>query len=143
MSTSPTNSTVQSQTWRYEPDQVPKKKHAWNQDFPGFDKQGEYLVGKCPSGFDLALAEARLNDGIPEWGESEHPKKIWIVHEGVLYRATPTVPGRSYHAFPELADKFEDLPGSLKKSIWERANQLNCAEKLKQWFKKAKRPSTQ
>jgi len=50
-------------------------------------------------------AEKLLNDGIPVHNPRNDigcPNEIFNVHEGVIYRAVPTLPGKSYHAFPEI-----------------------------------------
>src|SRR5438128_928968 len=91
--------------WKYEPDEIPKKKHHWDLDSPGFVVVGGMEVGKCPSGLSLHKAEEILATGIeffPVGHRHSWPKRIDVVHEGAVYRAVPTNPGVSYHGFPEL-----------------------------------------
>lgn len=95
--------------WSHEPDERPKRGHHWDRSEARFHElpAGE-VVGKCPSTLSLADAQLLLDEAV-RWQESRcpgpHPSRLYSVHEGVLYRATPTVPGRSYHGFPEHPDR--------------------------------------
>jgi hypothetical protein len=87
----------------------------------------------------MEKADELLNDGIVLQGprdSSGHPRRIYVVFDGVLYRAVPTVPGRSYHGFPELPEEFERLDEELKERIRQRARELGCLEDLKKWLRK-------
>jgi hypothetical protein len=115
--------------WRYEPDEVPKRKHHWNRPEAGFAPgRGEPLVAKCPNTMSIEVAEALLEEAFPwspdRWPGS-YPKRLYAVHEGVVYRATPTNRGVSYHGFPEHPTKFP--PGrsgrDLKKKLLARARE--------------------
>lgn len=90
--------------WQYETDQEPKRKHHWTNDYAGWVEIKGLIVSKCPSGMSHQEAEEMLNMGIPwnpkGWIE-EYPQRIYAVRGGVIYRATPTNPGKSYHGFPE------------------------------------------
>jgi hypothetical protein len=95
--------------WLYEPDEVPKRKHHWKEPRAGFVMVGNVLIGKCPSTMTLESAEELLNSGVewsPKGWQREYPQRIYAVSDGVLYRATPTNPGRSYHGFPEHYSRF-------------------------------------
>ena len=134
--------------WEYQSDENPKRKHHWAEDHPGFVKvpdrrgRGSVRVGKCPCAFmpsedTQELLERLLNSGIC-WSPSnwihDHPKRIYIVYNAWLYRATPTIPGRSYHAFPE---DFEDrtVPPALHRGIRDEAQRQGCAEEIERWLK--------
>jgi hypothetical protein len=52
----------------------------------------------------------------------------------VLYRAVRTVPGRSYHAFPEHAKGFIQLTREQQKRFWEWARGLHIEEQVKAWL---------
>lgn len=99
-------------------------------------------VGKCPR--QLTPSEATgelllrlLNSGIP-WSPSiwayAHPKRIYIVHAGWLIRATPTVPGRSYRAFPE-DDRQRQVPPSTHQRIRDEARRQGCEEEIERWLR--------
>jgi len=133
--------------WEYQSDENPKRKHHWEKDHPGFvevprrKSRGSVRVGKCPSKLapseeNRELLNRLLNSGIP-WFPSnwvhEHPKRIYIVHNGWLYRATPTVAGRSYHAFPEDYQQRR-VPPKIHTSIREEAERLGCAREIERWL---------
>ena len=123
--------------WEYEPDEKPKRKHGWNRDEAGFIEVHGVPVGKCPQGMNLSDAKELLNDGIPfpaNTGPGHPPRRIYVVQEGVLYRAVPTVPGRSYHGFPELPTEFSRMPRQFQALIMERARELECEEELIKWL---------
>jgi len=90
--------------FEYESEERPKRKHHWNRPVPSFIREGNRWIGKCPNSIDRAVARASLRDGEPfsppDW-RKPWPKRIYAVIDGVPYRATPTVPGRSYHGYPE------------------------------------------
>jgi len=123
--------------WRYEPEQNPKRKHAWNRNVAGFAEFRGLRVGKCPNDVSLEEAEALLNFGIP-WSppgwENAWPNRIYIVRRGVVYRAVPTVPGVSYHAFPDTGRALRELPNVVQTQIIERAIQLNCEHEVQKWM---------
>jgi len=125
--------------WAYEPDETPKRKHAWHQAHAGFVKVRGVLVGKCPSGLPLVQAEALLNTGIPfpmeRWGQA-WPDRIYVVHEGVVYRAHATNPGRSYHAFPELGRELRRLPRDFQNRLIELARSLGCEREVRRWIRR-------
>lgn len=123
--------------YRYQPDEDPKKKHAWGNDHAGFVEVHGVHIGKCPKGVSLAQAEALLNGGIPfspRGHKQTYPKHIYIVHDRVVYRGTPTVPGISYHAFPEMPSKLRELPGRVRDAIMERARSLGCEDQIRRWM---------
>jgi hypothetical protein len=81
--------------WLYEPDEDPKRKHHWTQDEAGFVTVGAIFVGKCPSSMSIQLAQTLLNTGIewsPKMWAEPYPQRMYCVCDGVLYRATPTIP---------------------------------------------------
>jgi hypothetical protein len=123
--------------WLYEPDEDPKRKHHWNQNDAGFVMVGAVFVGKCPSGMSMQLAQTLLNTGIEwspkKWSES-YPQRIYCVWGGVLYRATPTIPGRSYHGFPEYPSRFPPGNRGLRNQILELARERDCEQELCAWM---------
>ena len=124
--------------WKYEPDEDPKKKHKWSKPVPGFVKVNGVTIGKCPSKMTNEEAEELLNQGIP-WDPprapiASWPQTIYIVHDGCVYRAKPTNPGISYHAFPELPEKLRELPRTLRHKIEQKAEELGCGDKVRRWI---------
>lgn len=122
--------------WRYETEH-PKRKHGWDRAEAGFEVIQDVPVGKCPNGFSGALAESLLNSGVPFHNSRsgrDWPDRIYVVHEGVLYRATPTNPGRSYHGFPELPSEFNRLPSDVREAIWGVARESGQHDRLRQWL---------
>lgn len=107
-------------SWVYEPDEKPKRKHFWDKPLPGFILIQGNLVGKCPDTLSLEDAQRLLNEGIPYspkgWRQA-YPKRIYVVHENCVYRATPTNPGVSYHGFPEKPSELRKLPRGLSRKL--------------------------
>lgn len=123
--------------WRYEPDENPKKKHAWGKLEAGFVRHGERLVGKCPSDLSNEDAERLLNEGIPEIAARprvDYPARIWAIHDGVLYKARPTNRGKSYHGCPASPDEFERLDDDMRDAILQRARELGQERELRKWL---------
>jgi hypothetical protein len=123
--------------WLYEPDEVPKRKHHWKEPRAGFVMVGNVLIGKCPSTMTLESAEELLNSGVewsPKGWQREYPQRIYAVSDGVLYRATPTNPGRSYHGFPEHYSRFPEGNRSLRDQIVGLARERNCESELRRWM---------
>jgi hypothetical protein len=117
-----------------------KHKRGWNQPQAGFVIENGEEVGKCPANLPLEIAETLLNDehrieySPPRWPNS-YPDRIYNIHEGQLYRATPTVPGRSYHGFPENPAKALRLPREVKLRILALACTRNCEDKVSRCLK--------
>ena len=122
--------------WRYEPDENPKRKHAWSRAHAGFVVVQGVEVGKCPNNISIAEAGRLLNTGIPVHAPrsaTPYPTRIYVIHDGVVYRATPTNPGVSYHAFPEKADEFRRLPRGVQGAILSEADRLGHGEAVRRW----------
>ncbi len=125
--------------WAYEPDEVPKKKHHWDNDQAGFLKIGPNEVGKCPAGMTMEQAQALLDDAVPffppRW-KRVYPQRLYAVKDGVVYRATPTNPGISYHGFPEHPAKFPAgrNGAEVKQKLLERARQQGCEKEVRRWM---------
>jgi hypothetical protein len=115
--------------WTYEENPDRKHKRRWENPEPGFVEEAGEIVGKCPTTIGVEVAEELLNAGIEyspaRWPHS-YPQRIYNIHESRLYRATPTVPGRSYHGFPEHPKRANGLPRELKARILELAREKHC-----------------
>jgi hypothetical protein len=115
--------------WVYEENPDRKHKRNWDQPMPGFVEEKGEIVGKCPTTITIGKAQELLNSGIPysppRWPHS-YPERIYNIHQGQLYRATRTVPGKSYHGFPEHPTRAQELPKELKKRILDLAHTIDC-----------------
>jgi hypothetical protein len=122
--------------WLYEPDETPKKKHHWAKDHAGFVEVGNVLVGKCPSEMTISEAQDLLNAGAgwtPRNWDEDYPKRIYTVKDGVVYRATPTRPGYSYHGFPEIRRQLP-TDRSLHEAILALAREDGSEEEVRAWL---------
>lgn len=123
--------------WKYESDQRPKRKHHWSRNEAGFVVVDGHRVGKCPQKLSSARAEELVNKGFQyfpfRWTKA-YPSRIYVVDDGVLYRAVPTNPGVSYHGFPEDPAAFQELPAETRKQILEHARDLGQLEEVRKWL---------
>lgn len=127
-------------SYAYEPDETPKRKHHWDKDEAGFDEDGAGFVGKCPTSITIPVAQELLDGAIPWFparGDKAYPQRLYAIRKGVLYRATPTNPGRSYHGFPEHYSRFVKGTGSreLREQLLTRARTEGCEQELREWMK--------
>jgi hypothetical protein len=97
------------------------------------------VVAKCPSTFRLEHATRLLNS--PNRLElkdprstAPHPDRIYVFSRGVLYRAVPTVAGRSYHGFPEHAKGVQELPFTQQQRLWAWARNQQIEQQVTQWL---------
>ena len=126
-------------TWRYESDENPKRKHHWSEDHAGFAEIGPNRVGKCPATMNPSDAQALLDGAIPyfppRWSRP-YPQRLYAVSEGVVYRASPTNPGTSYHGFPEHPSAFPRAGSArdVKRQLLERARQQGCEREVRRWM---------
>lgn len=111
-------------------------KHCWNQPVAGFQRSGNAFIGKCPSTLPKSVAEALLQSGIPIHHHGDgFPAKIYNVHEGVIYEAAPTEPGRSYHGYP-----WRNLPGrnripkAILRELERRAERSGHHRQFRDWM---------
>ncbi|MEE3624505.1 hypothetical protein UCD39_10965 [Nitrospirillum sp. BR 11752] len=108
--------------------------------FYGNDNHPE---GMCPSTIKLDTAAEILRDGIPYspqgWSKS-HPKWVFNIYEGAVYKAVETVPGASYHGFPcpgpRTHPRKPDMPKLIKDKLFERARERDCLADIEAWFGK-------
>lgn len=115
-----------------------KRKHHWTEAFAGFVDAGGERVGKCPVGISAEQAEELLNTQAVEYhnprAPGPAPDRLYVIHEGVVYRAVPTVAGVSFHAFPDLPERLRVLPKPLRRRIIELAERLGCREEVERWI---------
>ncbi len=127
--------------WVYDAGEKPKKRHHWDKPFSGFIEIDGLRVSKCPGDMTTSEAQRLLDEAIPYSKPSwryDHPNRLYTVaSDGTVYRAKPTVPGKSYHGFPE--DPAMLPPDRrLRKSIMERAVRLGCETQVSRWLRKGK-----
>jgi hypothetical protein len=125
---------VQTKRWVYD-GVTNRSKHRWSNPKPGFVQLpcGTW-VGKCPSNVTQAEAEGLLNEGVEEWtgvGDSPHPDMIFAIRDGYVFRAYPTQPGVSYHAFPDCPRELRKLPKSIRAKIVALAETKGCGDRVR------------
>lgn len=110
-----------------------RRKHCWKRPYADFIPEQGHLVGKCPSTITDAVAQAILDQAVPEpdpflvpGREVESwPKRLYCVHKGVIYEGVPTEPGKSYHGYPW---RGREGRGPLPTPVIERLRVLAQAE---------------
>lgn len=119
-----------------------RMKHRWGKNEAGFDEFHGEIVGKCPSGLskDAEKVNDLLNNAIPNGERKQgYPGELYNIHNGVIYVAKPTNPGKSYHGYPWRNFKGNNpLPSSIQKALKSRAEDSPCPEiirKFNQWLK--------
>lgn len=132
--------------YRYEPKRDASGrpiKHKWAEPRADFRYGPDgHPEGMCPSTLSVDLAENLLNEGFPYspqgWTKA-HPKYIYNVHEGVVFKAVETNPGRSYHGFPCPGPKTHprkpDMTEKTKRALLELADQKGCRQEVETWFR--------
>lgn len=125
--------------WAYQPDENPKRRHAWGNPYPGVVEVDGEPIGKCPNDVSAELAQQLLNEGLP-WHRPRGPAGGWpdaiyIVYKGAVYRAKPTNAGASYHAYPETGARLRELGRVFVARILDRARELGCEEEVRRWIR--------
>ncbi|MBF0182507.1 MAG: hypothetical protein HQM03_21020 [Magnetococcales bacterium] len=121
--------------WKYDPGEW-RKKHKWNKDEAGFHWEGQEEIGKCPTSItrDSELAEELLNKGIG-YPDAESPEAIYNIHQGVVYRAEVTLPGVSFHGFPEKEQKRRRVPTAVLLQLAHKAQNDGTFHLFKDWMR--------
>lgn len=117
-------------------------KHCWKHDHADFIETKGHLVGKCPKSLTNELAEQLLQFAIPEpdpfslpnWTNSPCPSRYYAVHDGVIYEAAVTEPGKSYHGYPWTARKRGRLPDEVLWELRVQAAAKGCLEAMEDWL---------
>ena len=119
--------------WKYDPGDK-RFKHKWNKDVADFVTPDGMPVGKCPKSVGIDLATHLLNSGI-EWHNPKIPKAypdhIYNVYKGVIYKATITLHGRSYHGYPWKGR----LPRQIYDKLVEIAKSQGYQAEFDEWVK--------
>lgn len=93
------------------------------------------LVGKCPRGFNLGMAQSLVQNAIPEYRnrQPDKPFRLWNYYQGAIYVAYRTDPGgRTWHGFPA----HDAPPKHIKKALMKRARQLGEEPQAETWLGK-------
>lgn len=93
------------------------------------------LIGKCPAGMSASLLDKLVNEAIPVANAQPNlafHKKIYVVHEGVVYEAQSSDQGTSYHGYPFSGR----LPSAVITELEAMAVRKNCLKDVKDWMKK-------
>jgi hypothetical protein len=92
-------------------------------------------IGKCPNTLTPNDCEAMLEDAIagPNGDRDiDFPKKLYMVHDGVIYEAQTTTGGQSYHGYPFRGR----LSRKLLKELERIAGEKNCETEFNAWVKR-------
>lgn len=124
-------------TYRYDPGDKPKHKQARGAE-PYFHEVGGVPIAQCPTGLSPSTVLRLLREGIAypdEWDEveSEPPKRIYNVYEGVPYVAMRNAPGSCcYHGFPL---GYRRLTPRIRAELVARARAEGFEREFKKWCK--------
>lgn len=95
----------------------------------------KFYTGLCPRGISDALKEALLEEAVadgPGDREIDFPKRLFVVHDGTIYRAETTDWGKSYHAYP--------YRGKMGRALLARMSQMaaekGCQKSFDDWVNK-------
>lgn len=99
------------------------------------DDNPKMAVGKCPNNLDDTACEAILADAISGANgdrDLPFPKKLYAVHDGVIYEAQTTDWGKTYHGYPYHGR----LPRKLLAQLREVAKQKKCETEFEIWVRR-------
>jgi hypothetical protein len=92
-------------------------------------------IGKCPSTFTEADRERLLQEAIPGPNgdrDLQVPKRLYVVHEGVIYEAQTSDHGYSYHGYPFHGRLSRRMIADLR----SMADDKKCRDEFEAWVKK-------
>ncbi len=119
-----------------------RRKHRPLEDQPVPRRNGSRVVAHCPRGITNAAAEELINSADrlevflpPIEASGRDPGILYVLHDGVLYRAEPTRRGISYHGFPEMKAKFDELTGKERRVVEAWADKLGRRTEFDAWLK--------
>jgi hypothetical protein len=98
------------------------------------DGNPRMAVGKCPNTLTPQDCEALLRDAVagPNGDrEIDFPKKLYTVHDGVIYEAQTTTAGRTYHGYPFRGR----LSRKLLRELEKLATEMDCETEFRAWVK--------
>jgi hypothetical protein len=129
------NSHASTLPYRYDPGEH-RLKHCGNEPYAHFRQEGSGFIWICPSTLSKKHAEDLLCCGVPDYDlGAEHPKRIYAVHEGVVYEARPTASGLTYHGFPWRGRPGHNrLPRPIQRQLRDRAEKAGCLKAFNHWL---------
>jgi hypothetical protein len=112
-----------------------RHKHDWHNNYAGFQAEKGRLIGKCPSSLypQTPLVNQLLAAAIPEPEgdrEIDYDKRLYVVHEGVIYEAQTSDHGTTYHAYPFRGRLAPELVASLRRM----AERDGCLAEFRKWL---------
>jgi hypothetical protein len=119
---------------KYDPGEHRFKHKNWRGEH--FNAEAGRPVGQCPPEFHQVseLAGRLLNDGIP-WNnpgdKRATPHYVYNVYKGVVYEATRTEPGKSYHGYPFRGR----LPRVVLTRLEAIAEAQGCLHQMRRWLR--------
>jgi hypothetical protein len=110
-------------------------KHVGRTPYPEFrfEHDPRRRVGLCPNNLTHADHTRLLKNAIPEANGDrtvEFPKRLYVVHDGAIYRAETTDWGKSYHGYPYKGK----LGRGMAERLREMATALKCLEAFEAWM---------
>lgn len=123
--------------WLYDPAEH-RTKHCGTAERAEFVQDGSAYIGKCPITLSKTEAQNLLQHGIPEHTDTaaSHPERIFAYHQGVIYVAVPTEPGKSYHGYPWRGRPGNNrVPPAILVQLKQIANQQGESKLLSDWLK--------
>ena len=123
----------------YEPGEH-RTKHCWGKPHAGVVRNGSTCIGKCPNTLSKEQARDLLDnaefDGkVADLPISEvQPKRMWNVHQGVVYEAVPTQAG-SYHGYPWFGRPGRNrLSRAVRAALEQRAENEGFGSEFRNWM---------
>lgn len=109
-------------------------KHVGSSSCPEFRSENDprRVVGLCPNNLQHADHQRLLNEAVPDGNGDrsiDFPKRLYVVHDGAIYRAETTDWGKSYHGYPYRGKMGRGLLEKLR----AMAEEKGCAAELEQW----------
>lgn len=115
-----------------------RHKHVGRSDEPEIrfnSRDPKHHVGLCPRSIPDELRTTLLNEAISDENgdrELDFAKRLYVVHNGAIYRAETTDWGKSYHAFPYRGK----LGKSLLTALGRMAERKGCRKEFDTWVEK-------
>ena len=110
-------------------------KHVHTEPVPKFETVNgnpKRVIGKCPSGITATLLNSLVNEAIPptdlQPGVKFH-KRLYVVHQGVIYEAQSSDQGKSYHGYPYRGKLSSAMIGELR----DMACRKKCLDEYEKW----------
>lgn len=125
--------------WTYDPAEH-RSKHCSSNPEPSFKVEGSAYIGLCPNTLTKAqAAELLLDAEYEEKGNTpltKYPKRIWNVHEGVIYEASPTEINKgSFHGYPWRGRPGRNrLPKVVEKALHAKAVYQGYGDRFQEWL---------